>query len=186
MYYILKCFDPAEGFIARIEYRDDDPFRFWNGGERFDDEPETPLRATVVSDAQSVLAELWETPLPMMTARLHQALCQLGVSNLDVYPVELTDSRSGKIIDDYLAFNLIGVIAAADLQQTRFAPGSPERMISADIDHLVVAPDRIAGAHMFRLGESVSAIVVDQQVRDGLIAAGFDTLSFLPADQWVG
>lgn len=186
MYYILKCFDPADGFIARVEYRDDDPFRFWNGGERFDDEPETPLRATVLGDEQTVLAELWETPLPMMSLRLHQALCQLGVSNLDVYPVELTDARDGRIIEGYVAFNLIGAIAAADLQQTQFAPGSPDRMISADIDHLVIDPSRVAGAHMFRLGESVSAIVVDEQVKSGLEAAGFDTLTFLPPDQWVG
>jgi len=186
MFYILKCFDPPEGYIARVEYEEDDPFRFWNTGERFDDEPEVPLQARLISDRQSVRAELWETPLPIMSERLHAALRSAGVANLDTYPVVLTDSRSGEQIGGYVAFNIIGVIAAADLAATRFSPGNTDRVVSADIDHLVIDPARVAGARMFRLAESVSAIVIDQQVRDALEAAGFTSLSFLLPEQWAG
>lgn len=186
MYYILKCFDPAEGYIARIEYKKDNPFRFWNRGERFAKPPPTPIPARLISDDQTILAELWETPLPMMSLRLHRTLCSLGVGNLDVYPVAFTDSRSEASIEGYVAFNLIGVIAAADLTKTHFAADSPERMISADIDHLELDAARIGGARMFRLAESVGAIIVDQQIKDGLEADGFDSLTFMQPEQWVG
>lgn len=185
MYYVLKCQDPDQGYIARVEYRDDDPFRFWNTGECFDEPLEIPLRATVLSDPQTVLPELWETPLPMMTVRLYEALSWLGVRNLDVYPVELVDGRSGRLIDGYLAFNLIGAIAATDSLRTQYAPDTTERMSSADIDHLAIDPARTQGARMFRLAESVSAIVVCSTLKDGLEAAGFNTLSFLSDADWV-
>ena len=113
MFYILKCFDPPDGFLARIEYQDDDPFRFWNTGERFEEAPALPLQARLIGDKQTVPAEMWETPLPIMSQRLHDALVACGVSNLDTYPVVLTDARTGKVLAGYLAFNLIGVIAAA-------------------------------------------------------------------------
>ncbi|MCX9156605.1 hypothetical protein OPU71_10775 [Niveibacterium sp. 24ML] len=186
MYFVLKCFDPPNAYLGRIEYRDDDPFRFWNTGDRFDDEPKEPLRARVILDKQSVLAEMWETPLPLMTARLHKALLAAGVSNLDTYPVLLEDKQSGNIIDGYLAFNIIGVIAAADAQGTRYAPGSTDRLISADIDHLIIDPEKVAGGKMFRLAESVSAILVSEDVKTVIEATGISTLTFMPPETWVG
>ncbi|PKO56226.1 MAG: hypothetical protein CVU25_10675, partial [Betaproteobacteria bacterium HGW-Betaproteobacteria-19] len=70
--------------------------------------------------------------------------------------------------------------------KTRFAADNAERMISADIDHLEVDTTRIDGARMFRLAESVGAIIVDQQIKDGLEADGFDSLTFMQPEQWVG
>ena len=58
-------------------------------------------------------------------------------------------------------------------------------MSSADIDHLAIDPARTQGARMFRLAESVSAIVVCSTVKDGLEAAGLNTLSFLSDADWV-
>ncbi|MCY1019308.1 imm11 family protein [Pyxidicoccus sp. MSG2] len=186
MYYILECFSSSNGHKARIEYRDDDPFRFWNAGERLESVPDLPIRARVVTDKQSMLAELWDTPLPLMTRRLHDVLVAAGVTNLDVYPVILTDSRSGEEITDYLAFNIIGAIAAADLQATRFAPGSTERTISADIDSLAIDPAKTRGALMFRLAEAVNAIIVHEQVKAAVEASGIGTLTFMSPEDWVG
>lgn len=59
-------------------------------------------------------------------------------------------------------------------------------MIDADIERLVIDPTRVSGSLMFRLAESVSGIVVHESIRDGLLAAGFHTLSFLRPEEWVG
>jgi len=34
MYVILRCQSQGDTFLARIEYRDDDPFRFWTLGTK--------------------------------------------------------------------------------------------------------------------------------------------------------
>lgn len=185
MYYIFKCFSPPSSYLARIEYRDDDPFRLWNAGEQLESVPELPIHARAITDDQTVLAEFWDASLPLMTQRLHEVLLAAGVSNLDVYPAVLTDSRSGVEDNSYVAFNIIGTIAAADLQNTKFAPGSTDRMISADIDKLTIDPSKTKGALMFRLAEAVNAIVVHETVKNAVEAAGIDTLTFMSPEDWV-
>jgi hypothetical protein len=182
MYHVLECFSPAGGYMARVEYKKDSLFRLWNAGKPMKTEPPLPVRATVISDRQTMYVEYWDSPLPLMTKRLHSALLAAGVSNLDIYPVVLTDSLTGTERDDYVAFNIIGLIAAADMQVTQFVPGS-EKMISADIDSLVIDENKARGALMFRLAEAVNAIIVHDSVKQAIEAAGIDTLSFLPPEK---
>lgn len=184
MYYVLGCFDPPSGYLARIEFRESDPFRSWIRGELFKREPKTPLKARVVSDPQTVLAELWYSPLPLMTTRLYEALQTLGVDNLHPYSVELRDSQTDAEISGYIAFNLVAVFAATDLEKTQFAE-EKVRMTSADIDYLVIDPERVGPSKMFRLAESVGTILVHQSVKEGLQDMGFETLTFTTPSEWV-
>lgn len=184
MYYILKCFGPPKSYIARIEYQDDDAFRFWNTGERFETEPTTPLQARVLTDNQTVYAEFWDTPIPLMTKRLYKALVSAGINNLDIYPAILTDSRTGVTIQDYVAFNIIGAIAAVNLTATKFALGSVKNT-SSDIDLLVIDANKAQGTLLFRLAEAVHVILVHESVKKTIEATNINTLSFLKTDQVV-
>ncbi|WP_163997959.1 imm11 family protein [Pyxidicoccus caerfyrddinensis] len=181
-YYVLKCFDPPHFYKARVEYRDDDAFRFWNSGEPLENHPALPMRVPVATDRQTVMAEFWDATPALMTKRLLDALTAAGVNNLEVFPAVLIDS-SGAETTNHVAFNLVGLIAAADLNATRFAPGTERRMIDSDIDHLVVDPSKTGGALMFRLAEAVNVILVHEKVKTAIEAAGIDTMTFmLPED----
>ena len=116
-YFILNCEDPDEGYIARLSYSSDDPRRSWILGERFEQTPPIPVRATArgLDDDDTVLAELWKSPLPAMSKRLHAALLSAGVANLDVYPLDIVDPSSKRVLQDHIAFNLIGKVAAIDM-----------------------------------------------------------------------
>lgn len=185
MYYMLDCRAPAGHYPAMVTYRPDRPGRSWILGRRFEPPMPEPVRATVKMRKKSVLTELVKVPLPLMSARLHRVLQEAGVSNLDVYRAEIKDEDSGQIHADHLAFNIIGVIAAADLAKSIYvAPDGP--MVSVDFDSLAIDAARARGALMFRLAESVSGIVVHESVRKAVEAAGIDGLSFtVPAD-WAG
>lgn len=185
MYFMLECLSPAKGYIAAVEHRDDDPMRCWNCAERFEKPPPVPLRPRLRMRRDSVLAEMWKAPLPLMTQRLHQALLACGVANLDVYSAVLLDPRSGQEYTNYVAFNLIGAVAAADLRESKHsAPDGP--MISVDFDSLVIDENRTRGALMFRLAEAVNGIVVHESVKQGIEASGIDTLTFIPPEKWAG
>ena len=85
---MLECLSPKNGFTALFEYEDDDPFRSWTLGSRFDSEPTTPLQARLKMRKGSQLVELWKAPLPVMSIRLHQALlaaADLAKSNYLAY-----------------------------------------------------------------------------------------------------
>lgn len=185
MYYMLECLSPPEGYIAAVEHRDEDPMRCWICGERFEVPPPVPLRPKLRARSKSVLAELWKAPLPLMSERLHRVLLDCGVDNLDVYAVVLTDPRTDLSFSNYVAFNLIGVVAAADLSKSIYsAPDGPMR--SVDFDSLAIDETSARGALMFRLAESVSGIVVHESIKLAIESSGIDTLTFISPEQWVG
>jgi hypothetical protein len=162
-YSILRVEDPEVGYRARLVYTRDMPLRSWMTGARFDKQPPEPivLKLRGTDEEGWVLGDLWLTPITVMSRRLHQALLQAGVDNLDTYAVEMHDPVSGTVHTDFVAFNLVGKLAAADENKTR-------------------------GALMFRLADSVNAILVQSSVRNAIEAAGINTLTFLEPEDWSG
>lgn len=185
-YFIVNCEDPEVGYLARLSYTPDDPRRSWILGERFASSPEVPVHATVrgLDDEDTVMAELWKSPLPAMSKRLHAALVGAGVSNLDTFALEILDPASGQTFSDHLAFNLIGKISAVDLGRAVVAASNMDRLVSASFDQLALDEQRIGGALMFRLAEAVSTIVVHCSVKERIEAAGIDTLTFYAPQDW--
>ncbi len=187
-YYVLGVEDPKVGYRAQLGYTRDYPLRSWMTGERFEVPPPQPivLQLSGTDEKNWVMPDLWLTPITVMSARLRDALQGAGVDNLDLYATELHDPVSGQVHRDFVAFNLVGKIAAADRARTRFAPGVKERLISADIDSLVVDEGKTRGALMFRLAESLNAILIHDDVCEAIQNAGIETLSFFETDAWAG
>jgi hypothetical protein len=194
MYFVMCCFSPEDKDHVRLSYKRDHPLRSWSSGKRFSTNPNDPvfrrpppepIRVEVVSDYKGSMAEFWDDPVPLMTQRLLKALQAAGVTNLDTYRAEIVDPKEKKTYDNYVAFNLIGVVAAADLKKSRFDPAT-EPLISRDFDALAVDENATRGALMFRLAESVNAIMVHENIKKHLEAGGIDTLTFVPPDQWGG
>lgn len=185
MYYMLECLSPREGFKALIDYRDDDPLRSWTRGKRFRTEPSTPLNATLRMRKDSKLIEMWKVPLPIMSTRLYKTLLTAGVDNLDVFPVELSDPKSGTVYKDYLAFNIIGVIAAADLSKSQYHAWDSSK-IALDFSSLSIDEPKTRTALIFRLAEATNGIVIHESIKKAIETAGIDTLTFIPPEEWAG
>lgn len=183
MYYVMECPSPNNGYNASFRYRRDDPLRSWTLGSRFDDEPPTPIPVTIELKSDSVLPELNRSGIPLITKRLHQALIDGGVDNLDIYPTCITDPKSGNQFDDYFAFNLIGLIAAADLGKSRYtAPDGG--LISVDFDSIAIDEKKTKEALMFRLAESTNVILVHESIKEHLENAGFTSLRFYDPENY--
>lgn len=184
-YYVLDVEDPDIGYRARLVYTRDYPLRSWMTGVRFDREPPEPiiLKLRGTDEDDWVLGDLWLTPICVMSKRLHDVLIHAGVDNLDTYAVELHDPENDEVYKDFVAFNLIGKIAAADANKTVFANNSP-KIISADIDSLSIDQTKTQNALMFRLSESVNTILVHEIIVNAIQAAGIDTLTFIEPEDW--
>jgi hypothetical protein len=179
-YYMMTCLDPADGYLATLEYdssADEDLLRDWMAGERFEIQPPQPVRVTRVERPSTVLAEMWQVPVPLMTHRLHAALESAGVANLEVFPAEIVDAKTGTVNTDYVAFNIVGAIAA----MVSRPPAGSDLIVGPQLDAA-----KIAGALLFRLAEAVNAIVVHESVRKAVEGAGIDTLTFLEPQDWAG
>lgn len=186
-YFVLRVEDPDIGYRARLAYTRDYPLRSWMTGVRFDRPPPEPIVLTLRGTHEDdwSLGDLWLTPITVMSTRLYDALLKAGVHNLDTYAVELHDPENGNLYSDYLAFNIVGKISAADVR-TQFAPESDAHEIAGDIDSLVVDTAKANGALIFRLAESVNAVIAHESVKNTLLAAGIDTLTFTEPENWAG
>lgn len=184
MYFILECFSPEDTDHAQFYYEPDDDERSWWAGQRFTDLP-LPVQVVIEPGEGGVLPEFTDVPLPLMSRRLADCLKSVGVSNIDYYETEIHDLETNQVYRSLLAFNLIGAISAANLAHSEFsAPDGP--LISVDFDSLVIDENKTRGALMFRLAESVNGIVVHESVKNAIEAAGINTLTFIPPEEWVG
>lgn len=189
MYTILKCHSPFGRPAALPTYwpdrQPDGELRTWKSSARFVHPPPQPVPIEIEEGESGEILELYDATIGLMSRRLAQALREAGVDNIDVYDATITDLATGQVFDSHVAFNIVGAVAAADLSKSRFsAEGGP--LVAVDFDRLVLDESRARGLYVFRLAESVNAIVVAPHVKAAIEAAGIDTLSFVEPGQWVG
>ena len=111
--------DAGDGERASLTYEPDIVYdgyaRVWSAGERFTKSPPNSLCATIERGDGGRLLDFYEVPLPVMSSALKDFFHEAGVDNIDFYPVVITDIASGVSWSNYFAFNIIGLIAAADM-----------------------------------------------------------------------
>jgi len=199
-YFILDCHDTGEGNRYRFrvlspEVRD----KRWVGGYFFSPEreqddmqpPVEPILLEVKAEKQPPLryyGEMFWVDIPLMSRRLVKALREAGVDNLQTYATKLTNLQEPNPPpeDHYLAVNIVGCIAAADLKKSQTNPEVSDKMMSMDFHSLAIDPTKTRNALMFRLAEDLSAVLVHERVRQYVESRGIDTLTWYNPEQWAG
>lgn len=171
---------------------DDEPFirgaSFMKGARIMTPVP-TPLEFTLkplnvhAADHAPYMPSTLATRVPLFRDDLLDELRQIGIENLDVYDAVITDPDSGQRVTRYKAVNILGTIAAADMQKSVATVHGGPALIDVEFDRLEVDPAKAHGALMFRLAEALGTVLVHQRVRDRLLRRGFDDLAFhVPSD----
>jgi len=147
---------------------------------KFSLEPFNPHSA---DDSQHMPSYL-EAAAPLFSDALIQALTECGVDNLEVYPVAIRDPDNGEVFTNYKAVNVIGLIAAADMETSNATvhPNGPP-IIDVDFDGLVIDENKAHDLLFFRLAESTNAIIVHETVRNYLLNKGFTDLAFYETEK---
>ena len=119
------------------------------------------------------LPELMCVAEPILTRGLVDELQAAGVSNLECFPAELKSSRDGTVWNHYVAVNVVGAVACADLARSQFedvidTPGGGRLYSFSD---LKVDATKALDAPLFRLAESPSTLLMHERVVHLLIAA---------------
>lgn len=121
---------------------------------------------------------------PLFSDALIDALTACGVDNLHCYPITITDPDNGQVHTNYKAVNIIGLLSAADMQQSNATvnPNGPP-LIDVDFDGLVIDETKAHGQLFFRLAESTNAIIVHEAVKQCLLSKGFTDLAFYETEK---
>ena len=191
MYFVMTCLSPLQRDHAVLKHRKDHPLRSWHSGTPFRPEaaqahkqpPAEPILARILPGDEGEMAELWDNPVPLMTRRLYERLSASGVDNLDIYTAEIREEASGRVYDEYVAFNLIGKVAAADLNASTYTDTHPP-MIDGGFTSLHIDAGKARNLLLFRLAEAVNAIVAHERIKSAVESAGIRTLTFIPPEHW--
>lgn len=155
---------------------------FWRGAPITKPVP-TPIACALKpldeddADHGEAMPSILGTVIPLFRDDLIEALRACGADNIDYLPATVLDPDNGRTFDNYKAANIIGLVAAADLSQSRFtAHGAP--IIDVDFDSLVIDPAKARGLPIFRLAESTNTIVVSEALSQALQSRGFTDIGF--------
>ena len=123
---------------------------------------------------------------PIMREDLITALQAAGVDNLQLFDAVVRDPEAGKEYTNYKAFNIVGVVAAADMDASELMQTSSSTMIDVDFDSLVIDEEKAKPHKLFRLAESVNAIIVSNNVRLEVERRGIPGMVFYDPRDWAG
>lgn len=157
----------------------------WTEGVRFDTAPTTPVVAKIRAGYEAAEPREFLGVPPIMSERLAKVVAACGVTNVDFYDAVLRSSDGKTVLRGYKAFNLVGLVAAADMRATRFAASNPSRSTDASIESLAIDPEKTAGRLMFRLEENTSTIVVHDAVRTAIENAGIANVLFVEPSEHI-
>lgn len=187
-YYMLECFEPDDWDESALFNASPQPpsGQSWIAGQRFTHPPSEPIEFSLDADYPDDLLEMDNTDALIVSKRLHTALQEVGVDNLDVYDAIIKHEGTGFISHNYVALNVIGVVTAANLEESDVVGGMPGNLIDVDFNSVVLYEDRAYDVLMFRLAENTNALIVHETVKKQLLSKGFNMLSFLPPERWMG
>jgi len=124
--------------------------------------------------------------VPVVRDDVVQALKKAGVDNIEYVDAILQNPLTGTEERNYKAFNIVGVVAAADMNASELMGTSKSTIGDVDFHALTLDESKTGGLLLFRLAEALNAIVVHASVRKAIEDAGIPGFVFYGPGEWSG
>jgi hypothetical protein len=125
--------------------------------------------------------------LLIVSARAQTAIESAGVTNGEFLPVTIKDQKGKLVPQSFAILNLLGSEDAIDMKKSDVRMGAIEKTQVKAINRLVLNRQGIGrDARMFRASTMLRLVLVREDVRDALDAAGLTGYATFPADGWNG
>jgi hypothetical protein len=185
MYYVMSCEGPAP--VTPVDGYPKLPGGPWFTGAKLVFPVPQPLRFMLSSEYRGSLKALYRPNIPLMRTDLLQVLQEAGVDNLELFDAVLEDPVTGAKHHNYKAFNVLGLVAAADMEQSVRAPiNESSEMIDVFFDSLVIDPTKTHDLLLFRLAQSVNAVIVHENVKEAVERQNIAGMVFYEPRDWAG
>jgi hypothetical protein len=158
----------------------------WNHGGRIAADFPVPMVYVLKPKPGNLKAMYDATAYPVMSDDLCEALKSAGVDNLQLFEARIEDPRTGTNYTNYKAFNILGVVAAADMAKSVLMGTSDSKMIDVDFESLAIDDSKASPFLLFRLAESVNAIIVAESVKKEIERRNIPGMEFYDPANWSG
>lgn len=173
---------------ARILEAPSWPKGAWNQGMPIASPPPGALEYGLDPDHPGSLKPLFEEDVPVMSLDMARVLQDVGVDNIEYFDAVIHEPWSGRALQDYTAFNVVGMVCCADMAASAFMAEPPlGAPMDVDFEKLVLDRSRIPpDLLMFRLAAAGRPIMVHAKVRQAIEAAGIEGMRFFQDGEWSG
>jgi hypothetical protein len=161
-----------------------DGFEDWGRGTPARQRPPgaVEIRAVPYDGYSGLPDDLQDTNVPLVSKRLKEAIESAGVDNNDFSPVTVRNADTGEVYE-YFAFNLIGLVAAADPAGSEMTSRDGDFIGDTSISGLVIDESKCRDLLMFRLKEKFSVILVHETVKQAIERHGIASVRYIdPGD----
>jgi hypothetical protein len=164
-----------------------DAFDEWRTGRPLAVPVSEPLIYTLDKDYPGLpKAMYYEEIVPAMRDDVVDALKTAGVDNIEYFRAILRNPLTNSEETNYKAFNIVGVVAAADMGSSELMGTSNSTMRDVDFHSLTLDEDKAGGLLLFRLAEALNAIVVHEKVRRSIEDSAIPGFVFYGPGEWSG
>ncbi|MDH5181338.1 MAG: hypothetical protein OEZ39_00025 [Gammaproteobacteria bacterium] len=130
-----------------------------------------PLKFEIACPAEDHPGHYFSGTVPVVSPNFIELLQHASIDNFQLFPAVLTNSKINKEWSGFFAFNVIGLINAANKEHSKGAilmGGSDDEGVPALIDYekLVIDPGKVKGAYMFRELSSPELLIFDDRIED--------------------
>jgi len=182
-YFIIEAYGPARMLLYDLPETDAE--EDWISGCRFKRPPSEPVVVEIRTGYEKPgLLPYFGTP-KIMSNEFHQVLLDARVLNLDVYDAVLRSEDGSVKYHGFKAFNVIGLVSAADLSKTRFSSRNRSRSTDASINSLAIDKGKAKGVLIFRLAEYVGAVAVHKNVKRAIEAKAIPHVVFYEPSKYI-
>lgn len=119
-----------------------------------------------------------------MSRCLKEAIQSSGVDNIDFLPITLRNTASNEAYE-YFAFNLIGLVSAADRAASAMASHDGDFLGDTRIYGLTMKDSIGKDLLMFRLKEKFSVVMIHRTVKEAIERAGIGTIKFVKPEDFM-
>lgn len=109
----------------------------------------------------------------LMSSKMVHFLETAGVENFQTFPVVLHNPETGESWSNYVALNIIGLIEAADLENSEYdtlMEGDKDIPPLLAFENISLLREKLNDLQLFRMAESPGTIIIHSTLKDLLMA----------------
>ena len=180
-YYIFDEVSPNR-YAPFLELPDEiDLIESIMGKEPNFDELPIKMSAEIEDGEEIVYTDIINPGVPLFSQKMKLALDDVGVCNIDYFPVLIIDEETKEVLAEYYLAIVKSIIACIDLSKSQFKEGIAGREV---ITRFAIDESKTKGLNLFRFHNIPGLIIIDELLQDKLSKIEFNGVSFKPTEEY--
>jgi len=147
---------------------------------KFDELP-IEMEAEIEEDEEVVYTDIINPGVPLFSEKMKSALDDLGVNNIDYYPVVIVDYDTRDVLAEYYLGVVTDIVACIDLDKSVFEENSMGKTV---ITQFAVDDSKTGDLNLFRFHNIPGLIIINEELKDKLSKTDFQGISFKPTQEY--